>query len=221
VSTFVFRLRSFRFYVHFRFISPLPFSSFIYLLFLLLPLPLFFVSCYFIYVLFRRLLNYTGTSLPVPLHLGLVPRYYPPPNVFSATYNFIVSLRIPFLFFSFFHSTLLRSFFLPTLHVAILPYSSAGPRILPPPIVVLHFYLLSLLTDFYLFVMGSCFLIFQFVPVFYSTIQFQCLPAVHFFLTMKWRWTRLSFSFCFVWIYIVFINHIFHFLLLLSPILLT
>jgi hypothetical protein len=36
---------------------------------------------------------------------------------------------------------LLCSFLLPTLHVAILSRSSTGPRILPPPIFVLHFYI--------------------------------------------------------------------------------
>lgn len=151
-----FRLLSFQFYFKFRFVSLLPFSSFIYLIITLLLLPHFFVSCYFTYVLFRHLLNYTCTSPPGPLLLGIVPRYYIPPSCFQCHLQFqCSSFLIPFLFFPVLHSTLLCSFFF---HVAVLPCSSAVPRILPSPNFVLHFYI------YYHF--GLIFTYLLFVPVF-------------------------------------------------------
>ena len=104
---FFFRLPPLQFYVHFRFVHPLNFSSFIYILLLLLLLSPFFVSCYFIWLLFRLLLNYTGTPPPVPLHLV-------PPSRFQCYLQFhCSSLLIPFFFFPVLHSTLLCSFFSP------------------------------------------------------------------------------------------------------------
>lgn len=190
----LFRLPSFQFYVHlglfFCFLFLLLFTYFFsFFFFPFLSFLLFHIG------LFRRFLNYTVTSPPVRLYLGLVTRYYIPPIVFSVTIllfqssNHLRSFPRPS-----FHVIMFLSF--SALHVAILPCSSAGTRHLLPLIFVCNLYLLLLLTDFNLFVICSCFsslFLFQNVPVFYSKVCFHCLPALHVFF-LKWSKVGLQLS---------------------------
>jgi hypothetical protein len=118
----------------------------------------------------------SDTSPSVSLHLSLVSQYYIPHllhNFILTYFVFIISL----LFFPLLQSTLLRTFYLPALHVVNLTWDNFGSRLLLSHIaffVFLSFFPFNIIMDLFsiIYSLLCCLLIsfFQFVPVLYSTI---------------------------------------------------